>query len=233
MNIDQLAFGQIANTLAKQFDSMYYVDIESDNFIEFFHSQMLSELNLPEQGSEFFTFLAEQAKRTVHPDDMDYVLNLIDKDKLLEKLSVNNSSLIVFRFVLSGEIMHVCHFSVMCDDKKHILGCIKNIESEFREREEQEKILQSVERLARLDELTGIKNVNAFAEDVQASLKSGMNAHIAKPIDHQILQSTLEEILFLKEIPENYVKFYKNVTRCVEMINNFPYNRKVKNSLLR
>lgn len=42
-------------------------------------------------------------------------------------------------------------------------------------------------------------SANAFAEDVQASLKSGMNAHIAKPIDHQILQSTLEEILLPKE----------------------------------
>ena len=56
MNIDQLAFDQVANTLAKQFDSMYYVDVESDNFIEFFHSEMLSELNLPEQGSDFFSF---------------------------------------------------------------------------------------------------------------------------------------------------------------------------------
>ena len=161
MNIDQLAFDQVANTLAKQFDSMYYVDVESDNFIEFFHSEMLSELNLPEQGSDFFSFLTEQAKRTVHPADLDYVLKLIEKNKLLKKLSENNSSLIVFRFVLNGEIIHVCHFSVMCDDKKHILGCIKNIESEFRDREEQAQILQSAERMARLDELTGIKNKNA------------------------------------------------------------------------
>ena len=79
MNIDQLAFDQVANTLAKQFDSMYYVDVESDNFIEFFHSEMLSELNLPEQGSDFFSFLTEQAKRTVHPADLDYVLKLIEK----------------------------------------------------------------------------------------------------------------------------------------------------------
>ena len=167
MNIDQLAFDQIANTLAKQFDCMYYVNVESDQFIEFFHSEMLSGLNLPKQGNDYFSFLAEQAKRIVHPDDIDYVLSFIDKEKLLGKLLDNNSSLIVFRFVLNGEIMHVCHFSVMCDDKKHILGCIKNIESEFKDREEQEQILQSAERLARLDELTGIKNKNAFKEIIK------------------------------------------------------------------
>ena len=166
MNLDNLAFDLVANTLAKQFDSLYYVDTESGNFIEFFHSEMLSGLNLPEQGSDFFSFLSEQAKRTVHPDDLDYVLSLIDSEKLLKKLSENNSSLVVFRFVLDGKIMHVCHFSVLCDDRKHILGCIKNIEAEFVEREEQEMLLQSAERLMRLDELTGIKNKNAFTEIV-------------------------------------------------------------------
>ena len=166
MNLDSLAFDLVAHTLAKQFDSLYYVDTESGNFIEFFHSEMLSGLNLPEQGSDFFSFLSEQAKRTVHPDDLDYVLSLIDSEKLLKKLSENNSSLVVFRFVLDGKIMHVCHFSVLCDDRKHILGCIKNIEAEFVEREEQEMLLQSAERLMRLDELTGIKNKNAFTEIV-------------------------------------------------------------------
>ncbi len=166
MNLDNLAFDLVAHTLAKQFDSLYYVDTESGNFIEFFHSEMLSGLNLPEQGSDFFSFLSEQAKRTVHPDDLDYVLSLIDSEKLLKKLSENNSSLVVFRFVLDGKIMHVCHFSVLCDDRKHILGCIKNIEAEFVEREEQEMFLQSAERLMRLDELTGIKNKNAFTEIV-------------------------------------------------------------------
>ena len=167
MNIDNLAFDQVSHTLAKQFDSMYYVELETDNFIEFFHSEMLSGLNLPEQGDDFFSFLSEQAKRTVHTDDLDYVLSLIDREKLLKKLEENSSSLIVFRFVLDGQVMHVCHFSILCDDKKHILGCIKNIESEFLDREEQENLLKSAERLARLDELTGIKNKNAFVEHVK------------------------------------------------------------------
>ena len=32
---------------------------------------------------------------------------------------------------------------------------------------------------------------NAFQEDVQASLDAGMNAHIAKPVDTQILKETI------------------------------------------
>lgn len=32
---------------------------------------------------------------------------------------------------------------------------------------------------------------NAFAEDVQAALDAGMNAHVAKPIDVDVLRVTL------------------------------------------
>ena len=167
MNIDQVAFGQVATTLAKHFDSVYYVDIESDNFIEFFHSKMLDELNLPEQGTDFFSFLREQARRVVHPDDIDYVLELINKKAIIKKITENNSSLMVCRFVLGGQIMHICHISIMCEDNKHVLGCIKNIENQYRAQEEQEMLLKSAERLARLDELTGAKNKNAYTEHVR------------------------------------------------------------------
>ena len=34
---------------------------------------------------------------------------------------------------------------------------------------------------------------NAFAEDIQAALGAGMNAHVAKPIDMDILISAIEK----------------------------------------
>lgn len=36
---------------------------------------------------------------------------------------------------------------------------------------------------------------NAFTEDIQAALDAGMNAHIAKPVDIEILKSTLNRVL--------------------------------------
>ena len=36
---------------------------------------------------------------------------------------------------------------------------------------------------------------NAFAEDVQKAMESGMNGHIAKPVDMKLLQTTLSELL--------------------------------------
>lgn len=36
---------------------------------------------------------------------------------------------------------------------------------------------------------------NAFAEDISATAEAGMNAHISKPIDFNILCGTLEELI--------------------------------------
>ena len=36
---------------------------------------------------------------------------------------------------------------------------------------------------------------NAFSEDVKNALDAGMNAHVAKPIDINVLQRTLQEVL--------------------------------------
>ena len=44
---------------------------------------------------------------------------------------------------------------------------------------------------------------NAFAEDVAAALEAGMNGHIGKPIDIDILFKTLSDVLEGRERPGN------------------------------
>ena len=39
-------------------------------------------------------------------------------------------------------------------------------------------------------------SANAFEEDVQKSLASGMNAHLSKPLDAELMFSTLEKLIF-------------------------------------
>lgn len=57
---------------------------------------------------------------------------------------------------------------------------------------------RAIRELNRLDAATipiVAMTANAFAEDVQASLDAGMNAHVAKPIDIEMLRTTLNAVL--------------------------------------
>ena len=162
--IDQTAFDQIANTLAEHYDSVFYVDPESGHYTVFVQPRMFKELDIPGEGEDFFSMVRANAHKYVHPDDLELALSIHDKDTILENLKKNGSYSVSCRLVIDTDIVHIRHVDILCKDKKHILFCMENIDEEVMEKEQQQKNLQSVERMVKLDELTGIKNNNACAE---------------------------------------------------------------------
>ncbi len=179
MKHEENAFREIGVALAKHFDSLYYIDIETGNYEEFIHMNLFDEVNIPDKGENFFNDAQDNAYKCVHPYDLDRVISLHDKKTMLINLTLNPSYSTVYRLLVNGKINHVRHISILCEDKKHILCCLENIEDEIRVKREQQRDLQSAKRMARLDDLTGIRNKNAFMEyaaSVDAKLSSGMLA---------------------------------------------------------
>ena len=164
MNINQTDFNQIAVSLATHFESLYYVEIESGNFEEIKFSPMFESLDIPRRGNDFFSMIREAAKNHIHPADLENLLNLHNRETVLKNLSKRDTYIVSCRLLIDGKILHIQHVDIMCEDKKHILCCIENTEEEYQRKSQQERNLRSAERMARLDELTGIKNKNAFTE---------------------------------------------------------------------
>ncbi len=167
MRIDQTASNQVAITLARHFDSIYYIEIESGKYREFMPAKLLKGLNIPKQGDDFFAWAKKNAPKVVHPDDLELVLKIHDKDEISKILSDNYSYTVGCRLIINGKIVHVRHIDIMCEDRKHFLFCMENVEDEFKAAKEQEENLRYAERLARLDELTGVKNQKAFTEETR------------------------------------------------------------------
>lgn len=180
MRKDADAYKQVATTLSAHFDGLYYVDIETGSYVEFVPISILKEMGLPSRGKNFFTDAVRCAKRCVHPEDLDQALTFLDKEKMLDYLSQNGSHTATYRIVSDGEITHLRHMEYLSEDKKHIVFCARNVEAEYRKEEEQKKNLQSAELMARLDDLTGIRNKNAFNEHVaylERKISSGEEIH--------------------------------------------------------
>ncbi len=197
MNIDQTAFNLIATSMARHFDSVYYIEIETDDYIEFIHSNLMSKLKIPPEGKDFFTTARNNAHKYVHPDDLENVLRIHTKEVILENLKQTNSYSIGCRIIVDGKVVHIRHVDIKCDDNKHMLCCIENIEAEFQEKEEKERALQSAERMARRDELTGIKNKNALTEykqTIEEKIKSG-----AKDFKFGIVMCDLNDLKLIND----------------------------------
>ncbi len=167
MDFEQTALNQIATSLAKHFDSLYYVEIKTGFYTEFVPTQMFVDLQIPKQGEDFFELAKRNINKSVHPGDLEFALRSNDKETVLENLSRNNIYSVIYRLVTNGRIVHIRHIYIMCDDREHFMFCLENIEDDFREKEEHNRNLQSAHLMARRDELTGIKNKNAFIEQTE------------------------------------------------------------------
>ncbi len=164
MNIEQTALNQIATSLAKHFDSLYYIEIKTGHYTEFLPTQIFADLQIPKQGEDFFELAKRNINKSVHPGDLELALSSNDKETVLDNLSRNNTYSVIYRLVINGRIIHIRHIYIMCEDREHIMFCLENIEDDFREQEEHNRNLQSANLMARRDELTGIRNKNAFIE---------------------------------------------------------------------
>lgn len=167
MDIDVTGFYQISIALSDYYDCMYYVDIESELFMEFLPSRLFKDIPHQKSGNRFIKFARTTARKYVHPNDLKKIISIYDKKKLQELISNGTPYSVPIRLVLNDKIIHTRHVIIICEDKKHLLSCIVNIENEVQEKAEQKHHLMSAERMARRDELTGIKNKNAFTEQSQ------------------------------------------------------------------
>lgn len=167
MDIDVTGFYQISIALSDYYDCMYYVDIESKLFMEFLPSRLFKDIPHQKSGNRFIKFARTTARKYVHPNDLKKIISIYDKKKLQELISNGAPYSVPIRLVLNDKIIHTRHVIIICEDKKHLLSCIVNIENEVQEKAEQKHHLMSAERMARRDELTGIKNKNAFTEQSQ------------------------------------------------------------------
>ncbi|MCR4735345.1 MAG: diguanylate cyclase [Treponema sp.] len=167
MNVDLSGFYQIAIALAEHFDSMYYVHLETGKFVEFVAPKMLDFWNLDKNETNFFKLAKNAAENFVHPDDSERILKFHERESIISNLSNKKSVSSNCRLIIDGKVIHARYVFMKCDDEEHVLFCIENVEAEYQEKAEQRKTLLSAERMARRDELTGIKNKNAFTEESQ------------------------------------------------------------------
>lgn len=164
---DPEAYNQIALSLARRYDSVYYVDIATGNYMQYLDATDVKKTGVPRYGEDFFTDAVRNADKFIHPDDLEAIMDFFDRKKFGPNLKKTGSYSLTFRAILDGSIVHLRHIATLSDDGEHAICCLENVEDEYRKREEHKNDLKSAEMMARRDELTGVKNRTAFSEAIE------------------------------------------------------------------
>ncbi len=173
-----VTFGQIAESLASNYDEIYYVDATDSSYIGYEVNNIYGQLEISKSGEDFFADSNENIPQVVHTRDCISVMEFVNRDNMISELERHKDYSIVYRIIVSGRPQYTRMTVRKSSDGTHFIICVENVNAEVRKEKQHIKELKNEKELARRDELTGVKNLTAYREleaSVQSNIESGMD----------------------------------------------------------
>ena len=174
----QVTFTQIAEILAVNYDVIYYVDVKNSSYISYECRNIYGEVEVQRSGNDFFADAKTDITKIVHKNDLDSVLDFVNKEHLACTLMNQKSCHHDYRIVAFKKTHYVRMTVQKTTDETHYIIGIENINDEVKKEKLHLKALNTEKELARRDELTGVKNKTAYTElekSVQSNIDNGMD----------------------------------------------------------
>ena len=127
------SFSRIARALAHDVFLIYYIDVETDYFIEFHADGSFTKLGIETRGEDFFTLSRKNMPRFVHPADLPGFMSVFTKDNILREVDANGSFSIPYRMMVDGEPKYVLMKATRLDERHIVIGT-SNVNAEVQRR---------------------------------------------------------------------------------------------------
>ena len=179
---ETLTYSSIARALAADYFSIYYVNTETDSFVEYSAGENYLQLGVEKSGEDFFNLSRANFKRIAHPDDVNDFLTAFTKENILKAKATTGVFTLTYRLMFSGKPTYV-HLKATCMEDKndpHIVIGVSNIDEQIKREREQAYALRKAKELANRDALTGVKSKFAFVE-AEEELNRGIEEGTAVP----------------------------------------------------
>ena len=151
-----IIYTHIAQTLSHGYTDLFYVDIESGEFIEYQNLDEDGNLTEVRHERDFFESCKRDAKELIHPEDRDIFVKAMDRDTLLEALHRNDAFVMTYRRLVNGKPIYVnMRVSSMKDDDRYIVIGVTDVDEQMRQRRLEERMKEERIIYSRLQALTG------------------------------------------------------------------------------
>ena len=149
-------YSHIAQSLVHGYSSLYYVDLETEDFIEFRTHGEHDLLTENRKGTKFFETIKRESEKYVYPDDREAFVKALDRRFLAEALEHNNNYISTYRILVEDKPVYVStRVTRMEDDRRFIIIGIANIDEQMQQRKEAERMREEQIAYRRLNVLTG------------------------------------------------------------------------------
>ncbi|MEE3398303.1 MAG: transporter substrate-binding domain-containing protein [Eubacterium sp.] len=128
-----VVFIHMASTLAQGYKNLYYIDLNSEEFIEY----MIDDegfLVEARRGWHFFELCQENIQDMIYPEDREALSKALERHTLEETLDHNNNFMMTYREIYEGKPTYVSmKISRMRDDNRYMIMGITNVDDQMKE----------------------------------------------------------------------------------------------------
>ena len=160
-----VTYNNIALALIQNYFAIYYVDTQTDDYVEYGLNVESQELVEREIGKDFFNTSIYNAKRVLVKEDQNRFLSTLEKSNLLQELSEKKILQLSYRQIIENKPTYVSFTAVrLSSDNNHIIIAVSNIDDSKKKEQAYLKKIEHEKILARTDALTGCSNKHSYNE---------------------------------------------------------------------
>ena len=150
------AYSHIAYALARAYTDLFYVNMETDEYIEYYSDDERGMLLEARRANDFFESCEREAKLFVHAEDQDAFASAMNREFLKDALNRSEEFEMTYRRIKDDKTFYVqMNVSRMKDDEKFIVIAVKDVDELVRKRRAEERIREERVVYARLHAITG------------------------------------------------------------------------------
>jgi diguanylate cyclase (GGDEF) domain len=210
-------FTHIAQTLARGYLDLYYIDINSEEFIEYRTDVETGSLYELRRGWHFFEQCLDEADLHVYEEDRDEVKRALDRKTLVAALDRDNTFVMTFRLIVREEPVYVSmKVTRMQDDNRFIILGITDVDEQIKQQNAAQKALEEQVAYNRINALAG-DYLSIFVVDPQ----TGQYRELSSNPDYESFSRTREGQDFYADAKEQAltVLYQEDQSRFISALN--------------
>ena len=170
-----LMYTHIAQTLARDYTDMFYVNCDTEEFVEYRKGAKGGALSEENRGWHFFSDCIAEISKSVHADDREAFRQAMTRKTLMQALNLKDTFIMTYRQVANGNPIYVSmKVSRMENDERFIVIGIMDIDAEVRDSVAKREAL--AEALAAAEAAN--KARNSLLSNMSHEIRTPMNAII-------------------------------------------------------
>jgi hypothetical protein len=157
MNADEGAsYAYIARALAADYFNLFYVNIDTEKFIEYSSDVGREELAMERHGNDFFKQARRDAMFLLYPEDREPFVAAFTKENILSKIEEQGTFTLTYRLYNDGNPIFVnMKIMRMLEDSRHLIMGVSNVDTQMKQKELLDRIRESEIAFSRIMALSG------------------------------------------------------------------------------